>query len=370
MSINPEGSVRGSTEALGSLSALDLDQLSEKTSRKEPSTGVIFGGTFADHGIVEDDDEEVPILRFRALIDYTGNKNVTGAMDAMPLRAGAVYLVDPKLQPPEMSEEADFLWAVDEKDSSKCGYVLTPDSMLAEEGPRATCLVETIGELDDEISPEVGEIVQLLRPFGEQPDEGWALASRDRRIAQSFDEKVIGLIPMAKLSIIDEDPEEHNSRLVDTTADDVAAVNLKMQAPYGNRHAFDAGTNAERAVSMEMVELFAALDDPDDDIKADALVQLGLLLDMADPGEEFEAFCALIRDFNVIGSVSQQSPATPRANPPVRPTCSLLMPCSAHLHVHVAELTSSGALVLCRRVGLSPGTKRCEASPNRDHAAR
>ena len=112
---------------------------------------------------------------------------------------------------------------------------------------------------------------------------------------------IVGLVPTAKVARANAG-KKHKERLTTANENDVRAVNLKMSAPYGNRHALDPGKHSSRAVSKDMLQLFADLGDEDDDVKADALLQLSLILDMTDAGEPFEAFCALLRDYNAIES--------------------------------------------------------------------
>ncbi|KOO31739.1 hypothetical protein Ctob_005809, partial [Chrysochromulina tobinii] len=246
-------------------------------------------------------------VKMRALVDQDGR--TLGSVTFMQLRVGVLYTVNPDEQPDDDSEGAGFL-LVRNPVTQESGYVIAPDEMLAEQYGEGRVLQEVEATQEDELSAVEGEFVYLLTPYGATLPDGWVLACRERSVAVPLGENIIGLLPAALVTLLKDGIAVYKAqnkiqpKLTHVDEEEIAAVHEKIAAPFGNRAALDAGTHSHRAVSVGMTELFDALADDDDDIKADALVQLSLLLDMSDTRVEFEALCAVLRDFYVVGSLS------------------------------------------------------------------
>jgi hypothetical protein len=249
-------------------------------------------------------------VKMRALVDQDGR--TLGSVTFMQLRVGVLYTVNPDEQPDDDSEGAGFL-LVRNPVTQESGYVIAPDEMLAEQYGEGRDLQEVEATQEDELSAVEGEFVYLLTPYGATLPDGWVLACRERSVAVPLGENIIGLLPAALVTLLKDGIAVYKAqnkiqpKLTHVDEEEIAAVHEKIAAPFGNRAALDAGTHSHRAVSVGMTELFDALADDDDDIKADALVQLSLLLDMSDTRVEFEALCAVLRDFYVVGSAHKPS---------------------------------------------------------------
>lgn len=249
-------------------------------------------------------------VKMRALVDQDGR--TLGSVTFMQLRVGVLYTVNPDEQPDDDSEGAGFL-LVRNPVTQESGYVIAPDEMLAEQYGEGRVLQEVEATQEDELSAVEGEFVYLLTPYGATLPDGWVLACRERSVAVPLGENIIGLLPAALVTLLKDGIAVYKAqnkiqpKLTHVDEEEIAAVHEKIAAPFGNRAALDAGTHSHRAVSVGMTELFDALADDDDDIKADALVQLSLLLDMSDTRVEFEALCAVLRDFYVVGSAHKPS---------------------------------------------------------------